>query len=296
MWPVDERLRMEQELLRSSHDGGIQGGAAVREQAHPAPIHPHLMRQQQLAMLQQQMHNSSSGQAMDSSASNLLPPLNDVAMMDRHALQAATSGFQFQGSASDASSRLHVLRLMRLREERQLLEERHALMKQQEDLQLQQILKQRSVPNQHHAEGAAGVATTAGSVALPQQASKTIMPTNTGTASHIAASPNDPGFNEQVTGVAVVDENKKKNSATSPSPQEGNEPSVNASKNVKAPKVSFTNTDKPKVSKKKDVRWYSTLEELKEYKQLYGDCIVPRGMLIGMRVVFHTVFFILTVY
>ena len=31
------------------------------------------------------------------------------------------------------------------------------------------------------------------------------------------------------------------------------------------------------VSAKKDTKWLSSLEKLKEYKKVHGDCIVPRG-------------------
>jgi hypothetical protein len=44
-----------------------------------------------------------------------------------------------------------------------------------------------------------------------------------------------------------------------------------------------TSSPQKRKSKKKDTKWLVTLEELKKYKQVHGDCIVPRGYALNPR-------------
>lgn len=61
--------------------------------------------------------------------------------------------------------------------------------------------------------------------------------------------------------------------ATSTSNEQLKAPEVAA---AAAPEEKAPSTPKQK-PKKKDTKWLNTLEELKEYKEEHGDCIVPRG-------------------
>jgi len=38
-----------------------------------------------------------------------------------------------------------------------------------------------------------------------------------------------------------------------------------------------------KISNKNDIKWHEMFEDLKDYKATYGDCIVPRGFCINVR-------------
>jgi hypothetical protein len=191
-----------------------------------------------------------------------------------------TTGFAPSNSAMSASREFHILRLLQIRQEAQALEESHALIKQHEQRMLVEIMKRRASPQQDSLNNMLRFNEHM-CFDLPREviadSSATSAPAPQKEANIVSAASIDQNQKESTKELVDDDNNspvekheklKEKTDEKKQAPQK----KTNRVKRKSAKKMKIK--DKPKI---KDQKWLNTLEQLKEYKEQEGNCIVPRG-------------------
>lgn len=262
MWPIDDqRLRREHEFLRSTQESVYNGTSANTYAPLMNPstsLQAQLSHERQLAMIELHQRLQASAQASSAVTASMFP--HGMGTGDR-GYHHDPIGMQHVMSASVSSSeisRLNLLRHLRFREERELLEHRLVFTRQMEEAHRHEIIGRNAIEaanNYLHQSSASEAAQAERTIAA--SSSKRNGKSNTSLTIEelvptVSCSPRSEasGSNEKVKAqVLKKDLNGKKLP-----------PSI-----------------KTRKSKKKDSRWLETLEELKEYRLKNGHCVIPRG-------------------
>jgi hypothetical protein len=249
MWPSDQQqVRLHQDLLRGSQERSIlQNAQAVLQQPWIANTNPQLsFPNQNVPMMNKQRQVTCP--TINSLSQMPLPPSNILAPSN---------------SAMSASQEFHLLRLLQIRQEAQALEERHALIKQHEQRMIEEIMKRRATPQQDSLNNM--LRFNEASLDLQGQASAD---SSTVPQKEVNIASDSIDQNQEEFKVENHETKKDKMDEKKQVPKK-------KANRVKQQRAKIINVkDKPKI---KDQKWLNTLEQLREYKEREGDCIVPRG-------------------